>query len=235
MITQLIDKQDNFEIIRDQIAALLVLESANQMTLATAAGKDPSLWELAVFTERNNPWDGYNQDGGVFVNVWFDSSSAEGGSSDTVERQAMMGNFNIDVYGFGLAQDDGDGQITGDEHAARTAARGMRLVRNILMAGENTYLGLRGVVWRRMVSSLSSFQPPIDNREANAVLGMRLVLDVKFNEFSPQVEPVTLEYLSNQITRASDGRLLATVDYDFSGSSTPTIGMDFVLGVSKLS
>lgn len=216
MITQLIDKTDNFEVIRDQIASILALESASQMALATAAGKDPALWELNVYTERSNPWDNYEQDGGVIVNVWFDSSNVDGSSGDTVERQTMVGQFNVDVMGFGIAQSDGGtGHIAGDEAAARAAARGVRLVRNILMAGTYTYLGLRGVVWNRRPSSISSFQPPINNRESTQVLGARLVLEVKFSEFSPQVEPVTLEYLSNQITRAEDGKLLATVDFDF--------------------
>lgn len=42
----LIDKQDSVEIIRDQIAAILVQEIANQQALAIADSKDPALWTL---------------------------------------------------------------------------------------------------------------------------------------------------------------------------------------------
>ena len=57
MISELIDKQDNFEIVRDQIAAILVNEVASQMALATAEAKDPEDWNLQIFTERSNPWE----------------------------------------------------------------------------------------------------------------------------------------------------------------------------------
>jgi len=48
-IEQLIDKQDIVEIVRDEIAAMLLLEESSQRALATAAGKDPQRWAFAVF------------------------------------------------------------------------------------------------------------------------------------------------------------------------------------------
>jgi hypothetical protein len=44
-ITELIDKVDNLEIVGDLIAAILVVELANQQALATTAGKDPNALE----------------------------------------------------------------------------------------------------------------------------------------------------------------------------------------------
>jgi hypothetical protein len=62
----------------------------------------------------------------------------------------------------------------------------VRLARNIIMAGAYTYLGLRGLVWKRFPQSISMFQPQIENRAVQRVVGARLALQVHFNEFSPQ-------------------------------------------------
>ena len=62
MIAELIDKQDNSEIVRDQIAAILATEVANQQALATADGKDPADYKLRIYTERSNPWEAFLND-----------------------------------------------------------------------------------------------------------------------------------------------------------------------------
>ena len=54
-LTTLIDKQDNSEIIRDQIGVILANELANQQVLAAAAFKEPTEWEMNVYLERHNP------------------------------------------------------------------------------------------------------------------------------------------------------------------------------------
>lgn len=217
MITELIDKQDMFEIVRDRIAGILAAESASQQALATAGGKDPALWELAVYTERSNPWEDDGLDDEVIINVWFESAAPDDRSSNTVERQTMIGQFNIDVVGFGASRDTATGHDPGDEVAARAAARGLRLVRNILMASYYTYLGadLRGKVGQRWISNVTSFQPQAASRELTQSVGARLTLAVRYDEFAPQYPPVQLEYMANSITRASDGRLMVQVDFDF--------------------
>ena len=70
MIDTLIDKQDTFEIVRDQIAAILATEVASQMSKAVEAEKDPALWKLRIFAERFNPfeeWLSPTQDGTVVI------------------------------------------------------------------------------------------------------------------------------------------------------------------------
>lgn len=217
MIPFLIDKQDTFEIVRDRIAEIIATESAQQQALAVTAGKDPSLWQMAVYTERSNPWDDEGVNDEVIVNVWFESAAPDDRASNTVERQTMIGQFNIDVVGFGVSRDTMAGHDPGDEAAARAAARGLRLVRNMLMASYYTYLGadLRGTVGQRWVSNVASFQPQTTSRELTQSVGARLTLSVRYDEFSPQYPPVQLEYMANQITRAPDGRLLVQVDFDF--------------------
>lgn len=214
LIDKLIDKRDNFDLIRDQIAQILADESASQQLLATAAAEDPALWALKVYIERSAPWD-HGAPGDLIVNVWFDKAGVDRKASDPVQRQKNDGTFNIDVIGFGNSAADGAGHLSGDEVAAREASRGVTLVRNIIMADIYTYLSMRGIVWGRMPSSLEFFQPQLNNRAATRAMGARLALDVSYNEFSPQQTPATLEYVATTIKRAEDGSVLAQVDFDY--------------------
>lgn len=219
----LIDKQDNFEIVRDQIAAILVTEVANQKALATAASKDPALWDLAVYVERSNPWERWLNQGDEdepvdevpIVNVWFDGDSFPGNAGTVMERQKAEGVFNIDIYGFGSASDNGAGHKAGDKEAALNCQRAVRLVRNILMASENTYLQLRGLVGRRWVQSRNVFQPEFNGQALNKVVGARLSLQVHYNEFAPQYEGDVLELLTVRVKRTDDNQVILAADYDY--------------------
>lgn len=214
-ITTLIDKQDSFEIIRDKIAAILVDESLSQVALATTAGKpNPSEWELKVYTERAAPWDNYTG-GDVIVNVWFDTATPDESGGGTVYEQVMRGTFNVDVIGFANSKADGAGHVAGDKQAALTAARGVRLVRNILMSSFYTYLGLQPLVGKRMPSGVTSFQPQFNSSAYTNAVGIRLSMEVRYSEFSPQYVPEYLEELSVTLQRAEDGHIYAVLEYDF--------------------
>lgn len=219
MITELIDKQDSFEIIRDQIAAILVTEVANQMQLATDAGKDPNDWKLRVYKERSNPWEqllNEQVDKSPIVNVWFDNTNFDPGAGSTVERQKTEGIFNIDCYGFGLSEDEpGGGHKPGDREAALEVHKAIRLTRNILMAAQYTYLGLRGLVWQRWPQSITVFQPQLDGRQMQQIVGARVAFRVVFNEFSPQVPAETLELLSVKVDELDTGEILINADYQY--------------------
>lgn len=222
MITQLIDKQDNFEIVRDRIAEILKIDIENQKTLAVAAGKDPALWDLRVFSERNNPWEEYqyaDAPKSPIVNVWFDSLDSDDSASDTVERQKVNGIFNVDCYACGTSIETAEGHTPGDETAALDIHRAIRLVRNILMAGCYTYLGFprkeKQFVWGRKVTSVNIFQPAPDDATVQNIIGARLVFRVTFNELSPQVEPVPLEIISIKVKRAENGEILLETEYDY--------------------
>lgn len=223
MIDELIDKQDSFEIIRDQIGMILVNEVANQMALATAAAKDPEDWNLQIFTERTNPYEKWlNVEGKdkselvPIVNVWYDNSSFELSGSNIMERQQTVGIFNIDCYGYGVSENvDGGGHIPGDEASALEVQKALRLVRNILMAAENTYLQLRGLVWQRWPQSVTVFQQQLDAQNVQQTTGARMAFRVTFNELSPQVSFETLEIVSLEVFRAEDGQLIAETDYEY--------------------
>lgn len=221
----LLNKQDGFELVRDQIAVIINDNQAAQVILA-AGQPDPSLWKLRVFVERSNPMEQFlnapgetTPDKSPLVNVWYESGTFDQSKGGVVTQQAHAGAFNIDVYGWGLASDDGlTGQVLGDEEAAKTAQRGIRLVRNFLMAGENTYLGFpRGsLVWSRWVESITAFQPDLQNGLAHQIAGARLTLRVEFTETAPEVEAAdVLKEIGITIKRKLDELTLAQVDNVF--------------------
>ncbi len=220
MIAALIDKQDSFEIVRDQIAAILAIEVANQKALAIADEQDPALWDFLVFKERANPWELYLNppEDGVeitlpIVNVWYDASTFDKSKSNAFERQHSDSTFNIDMYGRGLAQDTDEGHTPGDLDAALAVQRVVKLVRNILMAGEYAYLGLRGLVGERWPQSVRILQPEIERAVAPQIVGARMVFNVTFNEFSPQVVPETLETLFATVKSKEDGEVVIEAEY----------------------
>ena len=219
MIAELIDKVDNFERVRDEIAAILAVEVANQKALAVAAGKDPDNWDLRLYSERSIPWSILTEDGDTgapVVNVWFDNLNFDESASNVVARQKANATYNIDCYGGGVSAETAEGHTSQDKAAALDAQRALRLVRNILMAGEYTYLGLRGMVWRRFVTTETVFQPSIGDQPAFGIVGARLTLQVQFNEYAPQVPAETLESLAVEVTRAADGAVLINADFDYS-------------------
>lgn len=218
MIDHLIDKQDTFELVRDKIAQILADETASQQAFATTAGRDSNEWAFRVYRERSNPWEMFlDPDGDVspVVNVWFDTENFDKSSSNIVERHKAEAAYNIDIYGHAISSSDGAGHKPGDREAALVAQRTLRLVRNILAAGPYTYLGMRGTVWHRWISSISTFQPQLDGQTVQKVLGVRLILIVAFNEFSPQLTPETLETVSAGIIQAEDGRVIAQTQYQY--------------------
>ena len=217
MIETLIDKQDGFEIVRDKIAAILALEIANQQVLATKAGKDPNLWNIKIYTERMNAWEQWlnsQTDTSPICNIWVDSATYDPSASNISNRQKSDTIYNIDVYGYGRSADDGgSGHVAGDKEAAFEAHRAYRLVRNILMAAEYTYLDLRGIVWQRWTQSFDAYQPQYNGRAMQNVHGLRLQFRVAHNELSPQAVASVLEWLTITTYRTEDGEILVRADY----------------------
>jgi hypothetical protein len=222
-LTELIDKTDNVEVIRDQIAAILVVETANQKVLADAASKDPRDWDMRVFVERADPWAEWmdlpeteenRTRVSPIVSVRFDSASYDPAGSDTFSRQKTVGIFNIDCYGYGVSTATTGGHDPGDLAATLECMRVVRLVRNILMSAKYTYLGMEKTVWRRWPQSLQAFQAEQQGRAVQNIQAVRLALEVQFNEFSPQVVGQPLELLTVTVTRDTvDGEVLLIASY----------------------
>lgn len=223
-ITTLIDKQDNNEIIRDQIAAILAIEIANQRALAVTAEKtNPDLWNFDVSIESTKPIEAFSENNGIeagelkngLVNVFFDSDSFDNPGSNIVQN--VKGNFIIDCYAHKnsiIDQTDNDSIISnGDELASREADRIARLSRNILMAGVYTYLKLgrelsNPIVQKRYIVKREKFSPAQENPALENVIGCRLTMSVEYIEFSPQSVLEELEILISECTRSEDGKIL---------------------------
>jgi len=215
-IDTLIDKLDTFEIVRNQIAQILADEVASQMALATTATKDPELWDMTIFAERFNPWELLRDSKSIVpvVNVWYDRSTFNKSASNVVARQQTDGVFNIDIVANGNAADDGAGGHTpGDKDAITNVQRGARLARNIIMSANYTYLDLRGIVGRRWIANVQSFQPDQGNQASPRAAGMRITLNAVFDEFSPQFTPEVLEGVDVTIKRDTDGKVLAKMEF----------------------
>lgn len=226
-IESLIIGQDSFELITAKIGAILVEETAQQVVMAAASLEDPDLWKLRVYTERSNPWSEFidpDEDTETeanaprktpIVNIWFDSDSTDLHRSNTHERQMVTGVFNIDCHGYGVSAEESSGHTAGDPLAAREAHRAARLVRRILMSAHHNYLDMRGTVSKRWIQSRQTFQPAIEGRTIQHIVGVRLALHVDFNELSPQVVGETLDEISVGVMRRSDGLLYLTSTYEY--------------------
>lgn len=222
ILTELIEKVDNVELVRDEIAAILVVELAQQQALALAAAppRDPQLWNLRVYSERANPLAEFLDapealpDARPIVNICLDNENVEGAASNTVERQKITAVFNIDCYGYAIAASDGAGHIPADEKAALEAQRAARLVRNILMAGAYTYLGHQGLVWKRWIQSMTVLRPPLDVRAVQDICAIRIAFSVEFNEFSPQVQGPPIALIAGEVIRQGTGQVLLRAHYE---------------------
>lgn len=234
----LLNKRDGWEIVRDQVGAILFANAAQQVIDAVAE-PDPQLYALDVFLERYNPWEqNLNADIEVapgttrvpVVNVWFTSGdfdrSAGTASGKNVRHTA---DFYVDCVGFGIAHDTAEGHVPGDLDAVLAANRAVRQCRNYLMMGQNHQLQLGAAeqkiepdppnfgvsVWDRWVTSISAFQPEQGGDPETQVAGMRLILQVELSETSPELSGAPLELVSLVVERSSDGRILALADYDY--------------------
>lgn len=216
----LIDKQDTFEIVRDQIASILVTEIENQMTLATAGGKDPNLWKIRVFTERSNAveeWLNEPIDTSPICNIWYNDSSFAESMGNISSRQKSDTTYNLDIFGYGTSSASVTGHNAGDKEAALEVQRAIRLIRNILMAGENTFLQLpRGTVWLRWISNINAFQPEFNGQAMQRIQGARIAFRVGFNELSPQTAGEALEIIRATVKRQETGEVYFIAQYDYS-------------------
>lgn len=217
-INTLIDKQDNFEIVRDKVALILAEEKENQKILALGESKDPDLWDFNVYIERAIPWQLLeDSEGNVIsetplVNVYYDTGNFIQNKSGVVERQAHEAIIIIDAYS-AKNNIEVDGVTTpGDLRAALDSDRVIRLIRNILMAGEYTYLDLRGIVWQRWLQDIRKFRPAIEDRPAMHVMAARLTLRVLFNEFSPQAIGEDFEEINVELNTDTGGQVLINID-----------------------
>ena len=222
----LVNKTDTFELVRDNIAGIIFCNSEQQQILAAADGEDPELWKLQVYTEASDPFEKWlnldsgeqNQDPDLspIVNVWFESSTFPEAKGNIVKKQHATGIYNIDIYGLGFSQDNqSGGHVSGDKLAALECQRAVRLVRNFLMAAENAYLQLRGLIGQRWIQNISSFQPRLGEVPVQNILGMRIAFRVEFIETSPQVVGEDLEEIGIELKKDDSGQITTVAELEY--------------------
>lgn len=224
-ISTLIDKVDSDHLVRDQIAAILKVESANQVALAQAASKPaPNEWSLRVYTERTQVWQVYqgspengSDDAAPIVNISLASEEVSKQASTMFSQKRYDGVFTVDVYGYGHSETKVNGHLSGDVQAARVRDRAKRLVRNILE--HSTYDALRlDCVADRWVQSIEyehpDFAAKTDWRAVQYVKMARLIVGVSFDEYSLQKQGEAFELLVDLVEKTESGEfVLAQLDF----------------------
>ncbi len=217
VIDTLIADVESFELVRDKIAAILKEEQLEQQVLAAAAGEpDPTQWSLRVFNEAGNPIADFQdspESAVPVVNITFESLTVDGSAGDTIGRQQCDATYNIDVYGYGVAAADGDGQILGDSAAAFACAKAVRIVRKILMSAHYVDLKLRNVVGRRWISNITNFQPQFEDRAMQQVVAARIQFQVRMTDTTPQVTAQFLREIGMTVLRAETGEIYLQGEY----------------------
>jgi hypothetical protein len=218
----LIDKVDTLELVRDQIAAILLTESRNQQDLALLAGKDPQAFALRIFVERNgNCWhqftateegddDASTIDPTPIINIYHVSSEYDQKRSAPSGHKQADGTFHIDIYGYGVATQTSAGHDSGEMLASYEVQRAYRLIRNTLDSPINENLQMLGVVGDRWINSFKSGAQPTGEHDKHPVENVslgRVELEVSFLEYAPEYEGVAIEAIAGTVKRTETGEI----------------------------
>lgn len=204
--------------VRNQIAAILLTESAGQQAIAIAESVDPRRYGLTVYSERTAPWADLAKvpddpaDAPRLINVSWDSMSYAENASD-IGRQKGTSLYHIDCFGLGISRSVGEGHIAGDEEARLEAEWNLGLVRGILMSDLYTYLALEGVVWSRFPSEERALDLDEQVAAGYNVAVCRMSLQVDFSEYSPEYVAETLSIVAIDVHRQSDGLMYLGAQY----------------------
>jgi hypothetical protein len=192
-INFLLSENDNIELIRNQIAGILRMETENQYSLAVEKGmKDIRDYRIGVFVERARPWDltgdTENENPFPLINVSLSGYKGEAGSAQSEKK--YQATFFVDCYGCGNFNNQ---NRYDDSLATIRAWKTARITRNILMSSYYTYLGLRGTVFKRGILSIQTGSPSNMPESAVSVTTCRINFIVDFSEKSPQENGVLFE------------------------------------------
>jgi hypothetical protein len=144
LITNIIPKQ-GFEIVRDAIGAILVLELTNQKTLQ---GSTLFPWPVNVFKERLTVMD--NEEN-IYINILVDSATYSNKSQKEVEGRTT---YFVDVYTRGKGNTDGTSEST------VTRDKFIGMIRYILSSTMYNTLGMvPGLIGGTMIDSFATLDP----------------------------------------------------------------------------
>ena len=210
MINVLIDKKDNFELIKYKIASILKSELENQKNLAKAISEDKAKdYDMKIFIDKVNPLSIYseaqtqNEKGQLpIVNITFDGDDLTLEGSSNIGQQKVRGTYYIDCYAF---KNKKTGEEA-DEEVSREADRIGTIIRNILMFDGYITLDMQRVVVRRYVTKREKMIN--QNSSAENVSAMRLIFEVEYLEESVKNQTYTLEEIFGQCILAQTSEVL---------------------------
>jgi hypothetical protein len=162
---------------------------------------NPADFNIGVYLERERPWQLTENSEGKnpfpLVNVKLAGYRKEKEPGSTVNNQKYIGDFIIDCYAQG-APDNPD--YFDDTDATIRAGKLGRIVRQVLMSGYYTYLGMRKIVRRREITEAGTGTPTdktgnIDDSAVSVTI-CRILFAVFYSEESPQAAGVELEGIS---------------------------------------
>jgi hypothetical protein len=206
----LLSENDNIELIRNQTAGILRIETENQYSLAAEKGiEDLRDYKIGVFVEKLRPWDltgnSDNKNPFPLINVSLSGYNGEAGSAQGEKKYKAT--FYIDCYGCG---DFNNTNGNDDSLATIRAWKTARIARNILMSSYYTYLGLRGTVFKRSILSIQTGNPSNMPESAVSVTTCRISFSVDFSEKSPQEGGVLFEGIAFK-SLGDDGEILINI------------------------
>jgi hypothetical protein len=189
-IYELISDPDNVEKLRNHIAFIIKGETQNQYAIAQEQGApDVHDYNFRVFIENARPYDTDDDEPTMepIANIMLQKAAPEG-SNPRAGPQKEKATFIIDCIAFGA-----DGSDDWNEKAAAIRAwKAARVIRRILMSEQYTYLGLRGIVGGRVITSIETGVPE-NGGDALSVVTARIILEVQFMERAIEISGPIIE------------------------------------------
>ena len=179
LLTEIIPIQ-NFEIVRNQIGAIIKLELEGQASLNT---EEAELLSASVFVERTKKIDHTET---PLINVLFDNGVPNSQDTNTQDNTYA---YNIDFFTGSKTNQDEEG----DKLSRFKMNRLMGVVRAILESPHYRTLGLATPsVMNRMITNITA-GGPIDNEDSRNVMFGTLTLGVRISETTEQFKPIPLQ------------------------------------------
>jgi hypothetical protein len=158
-------------------------------------------YNFRVFIENAHPYDTNDEPAlEPIVNIMLQKAGPVDGNA-RMGQQKEKAVFIIDCIVFGISGSD----EWNEKAAAYRAWKAVRILRRILMSEQYLYLGLRGIVGGRLVTSIETGVPE-NGGDAHSVVMARMTLEVQFLERSigttgPIIEEInfTIEPFSGEV------------------------------------